>query len=72
MAHNWRHSHTVPVELKRFTHIHPKDESNKGHDVRSGAVDWHTQLFSWHMPEDCRSNNLEEESGEREAEQGLL
>lgn len=53
----------VPAELKRFTHIHPKDESNKGHDVRSGAVDWRTQLFSRHMPEDCWGNNREDEWG---------
>lgn len=61
----------VPAELKRFTHIHPKDESNKGHDVRSGAVDWHTQLFSRHMPEDCWGNNREDEWGGGEAEHGF-
>lgn len=60
----------VPAELKRFRHIHPKDESNKGHDGRSGAVDCHTQLFSGHMPEDCQSNHLKEESGG--AEHGFL
>lgn len=52
-----------PVECKRFTHVYPNDESNKGQDVRSRAVDCHRQLLCWHMLEDCQSNNLKHELG---------
>lgn len=33
------------VEFKRFTHVYLNDESSKGHDVCSRAVDCHRQLL---------------------------